>query len=276
MVDLTFVLDANELISADDLDQRSMDPVKKAMLLAQRNHVRRRLDSLSCPEHGQPPRVTAAGPSPDRLTLSVQGCCQQLVDDARATLEAGTPEDAQAARQARLAEPPMAGQRASGGQTEQCVGPVITGAGMAAVEERNGASRAVIDDDELKLEAIRRQLDIEFPSVVGGGDASRKAGGNTEAQAKMRPPNRVRRALVAVGTLILLGVVGSLAGALTTTWHVRSVDTPAVADREEPRPELETERPRSSARPRTPPRHSPRVTRDLGTPIVPRTVIQAP
>lgn len=275
MVDLTFILDANELISADDLDQRSLDPDKKAMLLAQRSHVRRRLDNLSCPEHGQPPRVTAAGPSPDRLTFSVQACCQQLADDARATLEAGTPEDAQAARQARLAEPPMAGQRASGGQTEPCVGPVIAGAGMAAVEEREGTPE-LIDDEELKLEAIRRQLDIEFPSVVGGGDAGRKAGAKTEAQAKMPPPNRVSRALVVVGTLILVGVVGSLAGALTTTWHVRSVDIPAVAAREEPRPELETERPRSSAGPRTPPRHSLRVTRDLGTPIVRPTIVQAP
>jgi hypothetical protein len=89
MVDVTFILDGGERISADDLKERPFDPVERVMLLAARNHIRRRLDNLSCPRHGQQPRVIASGPSPDRLTMSVEGCCHELVDDATTTLNSG-------------------------------------------------------------------------------------------------------------------------------------------------------------------------------------------
>lgn len=87
MVQLTFALEGGRTIRADDLDEAlSLDPVEKTMLLALRNHVRRRLDNLSCPAHGQYPFVVASGTSADRLTFRVEGCCEQLVNEGRATL----------------------------------------------------------------------------------------------------------------------------------------------------------------------------------------------
>ena len=89
MVDLTFILDGGERISAEDLKERPIDPVEKVMLLAARNHIRRRLDNVSCPQHGQSPRVIASGSSPERLVVSIEGCCSELVDDATTTLNSG-------------------------------------------------------------------------------------------------------------------------------------------------------------------------------------------
>lgn len=87
MVHLTFILDGGERISAEELKERPIDPVEKVMLLAARNHIRRRLDNLSCPRHGQSPRVIAS--SPERLVVSVEGCCSELVNDATTTLNSG-------------------------------------------------------------------------------------------------------------------------------------------------------------------------------------------
>lgn len=89
MVHLTFILDRGERISAEDLKERPIDPVEKVMFLVARNHIRRRLDNLSCPRHGQSPRVIASGSSPERLIVSVEGCCSEFVDDATTTLNSG-------------------------------------------------------------------------------------------------------------------------------------------------------------------------------------------
>jgi len=93
MVHLTFILDGGEGIAAEDLRERPVDPVEKVMLLAARNHIRRRLDNLSCPRHGESPRVVASGPSADRLTVSVEGCCPELADEATRVLGAGGSPD---------------------------------------------------------------------------------------------------------------------------------------------------------------------------------------
>ena len=89
MVHLTFILDGSERISAEDLREHPFDPVEKVMLLVASKHIRRRLDNLSCPRHGQSPRVVASGPSAERLTVSVEGCCRELEDDATKALSAG-------------------------------------------------------------------------------------------------------------------------------------------------------------------------------------------
>ena len=88
MVRVTFLVDGRE-ISTDDLDHRPADPVERVMLLAARKHIQRRLGDLACPRHGRPPRIIATGPSPDRLTFSVEGCCQRLKDRAARALEDG-------------------------------------------------------------------------------------------------------------------------------------------------------------------------------------------
>ena len=87
MLCLTFLLDGCEMISAGDLGQRPGDPVDRVMLLAVRNHIERRVGDLRCPRHGQFPRIVAAGPSPDQLTFSVEGCCDRLQERVARALE---------------------------------------------------------------------------------------------------------------------------------------------------------------------------------------------
>jgi hypothetical protein len=287
MTAVTFILDRGESISADDLDHCSLEPVKKAILLAQRNHIRRRLGNLSCREHDQCPRVTAAGSSPDQLTISIQGCCRQLVDDAMMMLDAGKSTYALTVRQDEPAEVLMAGQLSSGGQTARPAGSCTAGDGTSAVEEREDASR-LTDDDALKLEAIRRQLDMEFPAVAGTGQAGWQTEGDrgtpeethpseeTRSLEETHPPNRARLVGIVLGLLLLVAVVGSMAaGALTTTWYVRSVEPLAVADREELRPILESVRPRSVP-PRASLSPSPLATREPATLTEPPRAVQAP
>jgi len=128
MLHLTFILDGSE-ISSDELDHRPLEGVEKAILLVHRNHVRRRLDDRYCLMHGQLPRITAAGPTPERLTFTVQGCCQQLVNDATKTLEAGPSKHPSAAGPG-LAEPPMVRQasgKLAGGDAARFHGPTRSG-----------------------------------------------------------------------------------------------------------------------------------------------------
>ena len=137
MLHLTFVLDGSE-ISSDELDQRPLEGVEKAILLVHRNHVRRRLDDRYCLKHGQLPRITAAGPTPERLTFTVQGCCQQLVNDATKTLEAG-PSTHPAAAGPGLAEPPMVRQASgmlAGGGATRFHGPTRSGPASGPILRR--------------------------------------------------------------------------------------------------------------------------------------------
>ncbi|HEV8436672.1 MAG TPA: hypothetical protein VGT40_01105 [Methylomirabilota bacterium] len=90
MLDLTFLLGGRE-ITTHDLESPVVDGSERIMLLAVRNHMRRRLGNFSCLRHGQRPRVVVVGPSADRLTFSVEGCCRELVEDAREVLEVARP-----------------------------------------------------------------------------------------------------------------------------------------------------------------------------------------
>ena len=87
MIRVTFVLDGRETIVTEDAGQRSPNPVDRVMLLVARNHIQRRLGDLSCPRHGEPPRVVVTGPSADQLQFSVEGCCDTLVETATSALE---------------------------------------------------------------------------------------------------------------------------------------------------------------------------------------------
>jgi hypothetical protein len=87
MVRVTFLLDGHETVSVEDLQRCQTDSVEKIMLRVARNHIRRRLDGVSCPWHGQFPHILASGPSADRLTYSVEGCCENFVERATRALE---------------------------------------------------------------------------------------------------------------------------------------------------------------------------------------------
>jgi len=99
---VTFMLDGREAIPSEKLGHRPGDrtepatlfAVERVMLRVVRNHIYRRVGELSCPRHGEGPRIVAAGPAPDRLTFSVEGCCQNLVDCATNALEENVPRSA--------------------------------------------------------------------------------------------------------------------------------------------------------------------------------------
>ena len=110
------------------------------------------------------------------------------------------------------------------------------------VEEADGAPR-LTEDDERALEAIRRQLDSEFPAPSRKGRAAKRirwdAAGAEEAEQNRRPWNRAARAWIVVGTLLLACAICAVAGALVAILYLRSADSSAVADRERPRPSPE-------------------------------------
>ena len=89
---------------------------------------------------------------------------------------------------------------------------------------------ALTDGDEHALEAIRRQLDTEFPHWSGSVEPP--AHGDHAASAP-GPLPRARRAATAIGTLVLACVAGSAAGILVTVLYAKHVVAPTVA-RESP------------------------------------------
>ena len=111
----------------------------------------------------------------------------------------------------------------------------------SSVEEADGAPR-LTEDDERVLEAIRRQLDSEFPAPSRKGRAARRrwdAAGAEEAGQNRRPWSRATRAWIVVGTLLFASALGAIAGAITATQYLKSADPPVVVGRERPRPSPE-------------------------------------
>ena len=166
----------------------------------------------------------------------------------------------------------------------------------SSVEEADGAPR-LTEDDERALEAIRRQLDSEFPAPSRKGRAARRIRWDaSEAEQNRRPWNRATRAWIVVGTLLLACAMGAIAGALVAIQYLRSADSPAVADRERPRPSPEAVAPPSTTESSIPSFESPipslptsRATkgsmaadvspgkpRPSASPIAPRPAVQAP
>src|SRR5439155_11087643 len=164
----------------------------------------------------------------------------------------------------------------------------------SSVEEADGAPR-LTEDDERALEAIRRQLDSEFPAPSRKGRAARRIRWDASEQNR-RPWNRATRAWIVVGTLLLACAMGAIAGALVAILYLRSSDSSAVADRERPRPSPEAVAPPSTTESSIPSFESPipssptsRATkgsmavdvspgkpRPSASPIAPRPAVQAP
>ncbi len=167
--------------------------------------------------------------------------------------------------------------------------------------QEDGAPR-LTEDDERALEVIRRQLDSEFPAPSRTGMAARRARWDAaaaeEAEQNRRPWNRARRRRmwIVVGTLLLACAMAAVAAALAAILYLRSADSPAVVDRERPRPSPEAVAPPSTTESSIPSFESPipssptsRATkgsmavdvspgkpRPSASPIAPPAAVQAP
>lgn len=62
----------------DALEKSAFEQVKK--------NVQERLRRVRCPEHHQSPRVTSSGSSLSNLSWSIEGCCDQVVSEAKKAL----------------------------------------------------------------------------------------------------------------------------------------------------------------------------------------------
>src|SRR5688572_30347734 len=62
------------------------DPATTAYLVDIDAKVQRRVGRIWCAEHRKAPWVLASGPSANRLKLSVQGCCQKVISQAKEAL----------------------------------------------------------------------------------------------------------------------------------------------------------------------------------------------
>jgi hypothetical protein len=54
--------------------------IEKAVFRSVKESIEKKLAAVRCPEHRQPPRVTASGTSVSNLKWKVDGCCRKLID----------------------------------------------------------------------------------------------------------------------------------------------------------------------------------------------------
>ena len=82
MIDVTFE------IGGKNVDpNRIGDAQEKAMLAEVATSTKKALSSVTCPEHGQKPKVTIKGRTVDDLSWEIEGCCQALIDTAMEKLQ---------------------------------------------------------------------------------------------------------------------------------------------------------------------------------------------
>ena len=77
MIDITFEIGGRKVNP-----NRTGDELEKAILSEVAANVKKALSSVTCPEHGQRPKVIVKGKDINNLSWEVEGCCQKLVDDA--------------------------------------------------------------------------------------------------------------------------------------------------------------------------------------------------
>ena len=66
--------------------ERVGDLYLKTTLTNAAREVKKKLESLSCPDHGEFPRVEISGLAAQRLNFNVQGCCDTIVSKAQQAL----------------------------------------------------------------------------------------------------------------------------------------------------------------------------------------------
>ncbi|MFL5496506.1 MAG: hypothetical protein ACJ8DC_19125 [Gemmatimonadales bacterium] len=67
-------------------EQEWADKLSRAALEAAVQGVCQHLADLCCPVHGESPTLVVGGRSEDTIRLDIQGCCDRLVEPARAKL----------------------------------------------------------------------------------------------------------------------------------------------------------------------------------------------
>jgi hypothetical protein len=77
MVDVTFEIGGRKVSP-----NRVADELEKALLSEVAANVKKALGSVTCPEHGQRPKVVVKGRDIKNLSWEVKGCCQKLIDSA--------------------------------------------------------------------------------------------------------------------------------------------------------------------------------------------------
>jgi hypothetical protein len=82
MLKLTFEINGRKV------DPNNMaDALEAAMLSAVRGNIEQRLSTVRCPVHGSAPTVTCKGSSLERLSFSVSGCCNELIETTKRALK---------------------------------------------------------------------------------------------------------------------------------------------------------------------------------------------
>jgi len=63
------------------------DALKAAVLKSVQDLIAAKVSAVRCPVHGEGPKIVAHGSSLDKLSMTVSGCCQELIDQATARLK---------------------------------------------------------------------------------------------------------------------------------------------------------------------------------------------
>jgi hypothetical protein len=76
-----------------EINGKRVDPdclgnvLEQAILQSIKDYIQKKLGAIRCPEHGQAPKVICKGKSVKDLSFEVTGCCQKLIDIAKAQLK---------------------------------------------------------------------------------------------------------------------------------------------------------------------------------------------
>lgn len=62
------------------------EALTKAVLTSVTEQIKRKVGSVSCPDHGKSPKIICKGKSIENLGFEVTGCCEKLIDSVKQKL----------------------------------------------------------------------------------------------------------------------------------------------------------------------------------------------
>ncbi len=83
MIDIKFEINGRRV------DPKNIgDALEGAMLSAISESLQKKVGSVRCSVHGQSPRLIGKGRRLDKLNFEVSGCCEKVIENVKAKLEA--------------------------------------------------------------------------------------------------------------------------------------------------------------------------------------------
>lgn len=82
MIDIHFEINGKR-IRPDQIG----DALEQMVLKDIQESIKKKIGSIRCLEHGSAPKIICSGPSLDRLSFKVSGCCEKLIESVKEKLK---------------------------------------------------------------------------------------------------------------------------------------------------------------------------------------------